>query len=108
MARFTVFQKKKPGPNSTGLPFCAAAIWKSGSKPKFGFSLCRWYRLANDPPQLGCDAVEHRALFLHPLGVVVDLAGDAGHDLLLLLARGMIETFRDLSVISTLALVMPQ
>ena len=24
MARFTVFQKKKPGPNPTGLPFCAA------------------------------------------------------------------------------------
>jgi hypothetical protein len=24
MARFTVFQKKKPGPNPTGLPFGAA------------------------------------------------------------------------------------
>jgi hypothetical protein len=24
MARFMVFQKQKPGPNPTGLPFCAA------------------------------------------------------------------------------------
>jgi hypothetical protein len=54
------------------------------------------------------DAIQQRAFLLHPFGVVVDLASDAGHDLLLLLAGGVIETFRDLSVISTLALVMPQ
>ena len=40
---------------------------ESGSKPQFGFSLCRWYGLADDPPQFGCNAVQHRALFLHPL-----------------------------------------
>src|SRR4029077_6769467 len=88
------FKRKKPGPNPTGLPFCAA-VWKSGSKPQFSFSPCRWYRLADDALKLGCDPVQHRALLLHPLGVVVDLASDGRHGLLLLLARGMIETLRD-------------
>jgi hypothetical protein len=56
-------------------------------------------RFATDPPQLSCDAIEHGTLFLPALRVIVDLAGDRRHDLLLLLARGVIETFRDPRVI---------
>jgi hypothetical protein len=63
---------------------------KSGDETQFSF--CGF---ANDPAQLSCDAIEHSALLLHPLGVVVDLAGDGGHDLLLVLARGVIETLCD-------------
>ena len=33
--------------------------------------------------------------------MIVDLAGDAGHDLLLLLARGMVEAFRDPRIIES-------
>ena len=67
----------------------------SGGETHLSFCVVHGRRLADDPPKLGCDAVQHRALLLHPLGVIVDLTGDAGHDLLLLLARGVIETLRD-------------
>src|SRR4051812_2140096 len=56
-------------------------------------------RLADDPPQLSSHAVEHRALFLHALGVIVDLAGYAGHDLLRLLAGSVIKALRDPGVV---------
>jgi hypothetical protein len=74
-----------------------AGLRRSGREPQSGFRLR--LGLADDPPQFGCDAIQHRALFLHPLGVIVDLAGDAGHDLLLLLARGVIETVGDRRII---------
>jgi len=54
---------------------------------------------ADDPPQLGRDAVQHRALFLHPLGVIVHFAGDRRHDLLGLLARGVVEALRNPCVV---------
>lgn len=43
-------------------------------------------RLVYDPPQLSCHAIQHRALLLHPLAVIVDLAGNGWHDLLDFLA----------------------
>lgn len=64
---------------------------------QFGFRL--FQRLADDPPKLGRDAIEHRTLFVHSLRVIVDLAGDGRHDLLLLLARGVIEAFGDPRII---------
>jgi hypothetical protein len=50
MVRFTVFQRKSPVQNQTGLPFCVAALG-SGSKTQCSFSLCRWCGLADDPPK---------------------------------------------------------
>lgn len=41
------------------------------------------------------NAVQHRALFLHPLAVIVDLAGNSRDDYVALLAHGMIEALRD-------------
>src|SRR5947207_1023493 len=38
---------------------------RSGGETHFGFSLVR--RLADDPPKLRCDAIQHRTLFLHAL-----------------------------------------
>ena len=43
--------------------------------------------------------IQHRALLLHPLGMILDLARDARHDLIRLFARGMIEAFRDPRII---------
>jgi len=59
------------------------------------------WSLADNPPQLGRHPVQHRALLLHALAVIVDLAGDGRHDLLRLLARGMVEAFRDPRVVET-------
>jgi hypothetical protein len=55
--------------------------------------------VTDDPPKLRRHAVQHRALFLHALGVIVDHAGDAGHNLLLLLARGVIQALRNPSIV---------
>jgi hypothetical protein len=53
--------------------------------------VCRWRKVANDAPQLGCDAVQHRAPLLHPLGVIVELTGDGR----------MVETFGNPCIIET-------
>ena len=55
--------------------------------------------LTDNPLQFRCNAIQHRALLLHPFRVIVDLAGDAGHDLFVLLTRGVIEAFCDPGII---------
>lgn len=56
-------------------------------------------RLADDPQQLGRDAVQHRTLFFHPLTVVVDLARDGRHDGVALLCHGVVKAFGDRSIV---------
>lgn len=57
-----------------------------------------WCRPTDDPSKLCRDPVEHRALLLHPLGLVID-AGHAMHPLAVVLDHGMIEALRDPRII---------
>jgi hypothetical protein len=41
-------------------------VYRSGSETQFGFRF-HWCGRADDPPKLPCDAIQYRALFLHPL-----------------------------------------
>ena len=62
------FKRKSPASFAlTGLLTPQLRDWRrSGDQTQSGFC-----GLADDPPQFGCNAVEHGALLLHPLGVVV-------------------------------------
>jgi hypothetical protein len=87
MARFTAFQEKARSRSDRASLLCGNLEIRQQAAVQFQpvslYRLGRWYGLADDPPQFGCNAIQHRALLLHPLRVVVDLAGDTGHDLLL-------------------------